>query len=129
MKKSDVDSFEKVKVQLDSLHAEMSVLAKKAPDGATNAFKIKLINVTLDQCNKLLGKKNRPFDDFELFDPDELPSNSDVTFIISQYIECAEKFRTDNIFRYQAFWYWKIDGEASDKPSMRTLMPKKLEQK
>ena len=25
MKKSDVDSFEKVKVQLDSLHAEMSV--------------------------------------------------------------------------------------------------------
>ncbi len=104
----------------------MSGLAKKSPDGATNAFKIKLVNATLEQCNSLLGDTHRPFKEFKTFNPDELPSNSDVTFILSQYIECAEKFRSDNIM-HDGVWYWRIAGEK--KPTLRTVMPKKFQLK
>lgn len=123
MKRADIDEFEKLNAQLDSLHQEMSVLAKKSPNDAVNAFKIKLVNTTVDRCNKLFGAKYKPFAEFDTFQTDELPSNSDVTFIVSQYIECAEKFRADNIFAEHGMWYWQLDG---GKEKIRTLGPKKL---
>jgi hypothetical protein len=51
MKRADIDTFEKLKAQLDGLYQEMSVLAKKSPNDAVNAFKIKLVNATLERCN------------------------------------------------------------------------------
>jgi hypothetical protein len=123
MKRTDVDEFDKLSGQLESLHQEMSMLAKKSPNDAVNAFKIKLVNTTIDRCNKLFGAKYKPFAEFDLFQTDELPSNSDVTFIVSQYIECAEKFRADNISPEAGLWYWKLDG---GKEKIRTLPPKRL---
>jgi hypothetical protein len=125
MQQQDVDTFEKLTAQLQSLHSEMSMLSKKSPNDAVNAFKLKFVNATLVQANAFLGPKRRPFADFESFSTEELPSNSDVTFIVSQYIECAEKFRADNIFRWQGHWFWKI-GDGSE-PTIRTAPPKKLE--
>ncbi len=75
----------------------MSTLARKSPNDAVNAFKIGLVNSTLRQCNALFGKKYLPFEDFAEFSQDELPSNSDVAFVVSQYKECAERLRADNI--------------------------------
>jgi hypothetical protein len=114
----DVDQFEKVSAQLDGLYQELAILVKKSPN---DAFKIKLINSTLLQANKLLGKRYKPFDDFEQFDIDTLPTNSDVAFIISQYMECAEKLRADNISSEFGEWYWR--GKS---PRIRTAPPKKL---
>jgi len=126
MKRTEIDEFEKLNAQLEGLHQEMSVLAKKSPNDAVNAFKIKLVNTTIDRCNKLLGEKYKPFAEFQTFETDELPSNSDVTFIVSQYIECAEKFRADNIFMEHGRWYWQLDG---GKDEIRTSAPKKLNNK
>jgi hypothetical protein len=126
MKRADIDTFEKLSAQLDSLHQEMSMLTKKSPNDAVNAFKIKFVNATLIQCNKFLGKKYRPFQDFEIFSMDELPSNSDVTFIVSQYIKCTEEYRSDNIEQSRGLWYWRTDGSLSE---VRTASPKKLSQK
>jgi|ERR1700733_588723 len=124
MKREAVDLFEKLVAQLDSLHAELTMLAKKSPKDAVNEFKLKFINTVIAQCNSFFGEENRPFADFETFVPDSLPSNSDVTFILSQYIECAEKFRADNIRNYGGVWWWKIDRE--ERPSIRTAPPKKI---
>jgi hypothetical protein len=126
MKKKDVDIFEKLIGQLDSLHSEIGMLAKKSPNDAVNSFKLKFVNSTLDQSNNFLGEKYRPFSDFERFSEDDMPSTSDVTFIISQYIECGEKFRADNIMQYHGLWWWDIDGEESGGPSMRAAPPKKI---
>lgn len=125
MKRADVDVFEKLTVQLDGIYQELSILAKKTPNGAVNAFKLSLVNNILRQCNQLLGEKYKPFAEFETFSQDELPSSSDVTFIISQYIECAEKFRADHVRREGALgWTWRIDDD--DGPIVNTSMPKKL---
>lgn len=123
MKREDVDIFEKLMAQLNGLHQELSLLAKKSPNDAVNKFKLNFINNVLQQCNVLLGEKNRPFPDFEVFSVDEIPSTSDVTFILSQYIECAEKFRSDNLKINMGQWSWKLDDKGEE---IRTSPPKKL---
>ena len=60
-----------------------------------------------------------------------MPSNSDVTFILSQYISCAEKLRADNISNEYIEWYWNID-DADPKDGqerIKTSPPKKLARK
>jgi hypothetical protein len=128
MKRKDLDKFEKLKAQLDSLYQEMSVLAKKSPNDAVNAFKIEFINLTLHACNDFFGKTYLPFPNFALFSTDELPTNSDVTFMLSQYIECAEKLRSDNIMEeeFGGDWYWCIQGDGE---KVQTAPPKKLTRK
>jgi hypothetical protein len=124
VKREEVDLFEKVVGQLDGLHAEMSVMAKKDANDAVNAFKIKFINAIIIQLNVLLGDNYRPFVDFDQFSSEDLPSNSDVTFMLAQYLQASEKLRADNIYRHgSGEWYWKIPGEAE---TVKTRPPMKL---
>jgi len=122
-KQSDIDKFEKVEAQLNALHKELGVLSKKKPDDSINPFKLKLVNSVLEKTNELLEKKYKPFSDFELFDLDSIPTNSDVVMILAQYLNCMEKLRSDNIKIYSGYWQWFVDG---DKTGIRTTPPKKL---
>jgi len=85
MKRASIHLFEKLDAQLESIYQEISALARKAPNDAVNAFKIGLVNSTLRQCNDLFGKDYLPFADFTEFPQDELPTNSDVAFVVLQY--------------------------------------------
>jgi|SRR5271157_18748 hypothetical protein len=121
--KSEMDLFEKVQTQLEAFHNEITVLAKRSMNDAINVFKLKFINATITEANGLLSGKYRPFPDFNLFNVDDLPSNSDVTFILAQYLNCMEKYRSDNIRKGLESWYWKIDDS---KESAQTAPPQKL---
>jgi len=88
MKPKDVDLFEKVESQIRKLHNEMSVLSKKNPDSPINKFKLKFINEKLKEANTLLPERHKPFVDFATFDEDQLPTNSDVVLVLSQYLDC-----------------------------------------
>ena len=128
MTKEDVDKFEKTQGQLEGLLSEISVIAKKTPNDGVNKFKLKFINEIVLTGNIVLGDSYRPLDSFEQFDEEALPSNSDVTFILSQYLKCFEKLRSDNIrssVRYDGTieWFWIIDKNTSD---IKTSPPKKL---
>lgn len=131
MKRDDVHSFEKLAVQLESLYHEMSTLTKKTPTDAVNSFKLEFINTALEKCNEFLGLHYRPFAEFEVFSSDAVPSNSDVTLILSQYIECAEKFRADNIYEADYAWYWNIEDvdPEDEEDRIRTTPPKKFTRK
>jgi|ERR1035437_1363064 hypothetical protein len=124
MDKTTVDTFEKLVAQFDGLHSEIGSLGRKSPNDALNNFKLTLVNNLIISANKLLGVKYKPFSDFEKFDGENIPSNSDVTFILAQYISCFEKFRSDNIkMLYDASWYWVIDIDGSRIP---TSPPRKI---
>ena len=115
MNDKQVESFLKLQPQFKSAYAEISLLSKKKPNDQLNKFKLKFINNMLSQANELLGKKYKPFpDEFDLFDEDDMPSNSDIVFMLSNYIECLEKLRCDNINYTKYKWYWVIDGKISD---------------
>ena len=101
------------------------------PLDAINTFKLRFVNGSLARCNEFLGQRYRPFSEFEVFSSDEIPSNSDVTFILSQYIACAEELRADNIYQWDGNWYWDIDGVKPEDREGRiaTPPPKKLARK
>ncbi len=125
MKKSDVELFNKIYAQLEGLHTEISLLSKKSPTDAVNIFKLKLTNSVLEAANKFLVEKNKPFDHFIVFSEDDLPNNSDVAMVLSQYIGCMEKLRESNIRRYGSSWYWEIDGQRSE---IVTFPPNKIKE-
>lgn len=125
MKKGHVELFEKVNTQLEMVYEELTSLSKKSPNDAVNKFKLQFVNKILKDTNLLLDTKHRPFDDFSMFDEETLPTNSDVVFILAQYLSCMENLRAENVQQmdFSTNWYWVIDGTLS---SIRTAPPKKL---
>ncbi len=123
MNADEISEFEQLQAQLQSLYTEIGALSKKKPDDAVNEFKLKLINQVLEKANSILGEQNRPFDDFLHFNLDDVPTNSDVVLILSQYLNCLEKLRADNIKTKFDGWYWVVDGGISN---IRTAPPRKL---
>lgn len=125
MKRKDVEQFDKINGQLEGIYEEITSMSKKAPNDGVNKFKLRLVNKVLEEANSLLDNKHKPFDDFTIFDEDTLPSNSDVAFILAQYLNCMENLRAENIRQedYSVQWYWIIDGKTSKE---KTAPPKKL---
>jgi hypothetical protein len=101
----EVEKLEKIIGQLKGAHGEISILAKKSPADSLNAFKLTLINNVIKASNGVLGAKYKPFDHFDQFEADDLPSNSDVTMILAQYMEEAERYRSDNVV-YDRYTEW-----------------------
>ncbi len=106
------------------MHIEISILSKKSQNDVLNTFKLKLVNQVLSQSNQVLGKDYRPFSDFEKFKEEDIPSNSDVALVLSQYLNCMESFREKNIFSKvdysngkidKTYWYW-IDTKRETYP-------------
>lgn len=131
MNATEINLFEKIQAQLEGLLTEVTILSKKSPNDGVNKFKLKFINEIISSSNKLLGKTYKPLDSFEQFEEDDLPSNSDVTFILTQYLNCFEKMRADNITREKRYdgnkyfyeWYWIIGKKVSN---IKTASPKKI---
>lgn len=120
-----INDFEKVHIQLESLHTEVSALSKKSQNDALNKFKLKFVNQAISASNKILSDKYRPFPDFEQFNEDEIPSNSDATMMLGQYLNCMEKLRADNIkYGGNGRWHWVQDN--GKETEIRTAPPKKL---
>lgn len=119
----ELEQFEKLIGQLRGLHEELGLLAKKSPNDAVNAFKLRLINKVIASANRTLGLGYLPFDDFEAFDTDDMPTNSDVTLVLAQYLEESERYRSDNVEQYRGVWWYVVDGERSD---VRTSAPSKV---
>jgi hypothetical protein len=118
------DRLEKLVGQLVGIHDELSALAKKAPNDAVNAFKLRFVNAVLLQCNEILGSDYRPIGEFKEFNLDDVPSNSDVTFVVSQYLQALEKLRSDHISIGSGGWYY--DLPKGDPSKMRAAVPAKL---
>lgn len=132
MNREDLDHFEKFVGQMQSMYDEMSVFSKKSPNDGVNKFKLQFVNKLLRECNVFLGQRYRPFDAFEEFEEDNLPFNSDVVFMVSQYLQCFEKMRADNVAFRSGSWHWKLEPAEGESPRddgyvyVRTVIPKRL---
>ncbi len=134
MTREDIGKFEKVQGQLVSLLSETAVLVKKSPNDGVNKFKLNFINQVLKEANDVLGENNVPLDSFSQFNEDDVPTNSDVTFILSQYLSCFEKLRSDNITQERINvehtshigWVWVVDDYDDEDIILETAPPKRL---
>ncbi len=111
MKRADVDKYQRVRSQLEAFHREFEALSKKAANSPLNAFKLKIVNQGIADANSVLGSGYLPIRDFTQFSDEELPSNSDVSMVLAQYLEALEVLRCRNIKKDSVFglWYWKAD--------------------
>jgi hypothetical protein len=124
MKEKEIEIFRKLNGQLEGLYDEMSALSKKTPTDAINKFKLKFVNQLLLEINALLNDEYKPFTEFIKFEEDDLPTNSDVVLMLSQYLNCMEKLRDDNIaLDDEGDWCWVINKKMSD---IQTSPPKKI---
>ena len=112
--KDDIEALEKTRGQLQAVHREISILSKKSPSDAVNVFKLKMINSIVAVANKLLGDSYKPVAGFEQFDEDAVPSTSDVAFVIAQYLQELERFRSDHIYGTGFNRVYVLSGEPSD---------------
>jgi len=110
----DIARLEKLIGQLKGFHEEIGQMAKKSPNDALNSFKLKLINSTVTLANGVLGKDFIPFEGFTGFDADDVPSNSDVTVMIAQYLEEAERCRSKQVQRYNGEYFYILNGKLTD---------------
>lgn len=125
--RGELEQFEKLMGQLRGLHDEISLLARKSANDGVNAFKLRLINKVLATANAVLGPSHRPFDDFDQFDADDIPSTSDVTMVLAQYLEEAERYRANFVSElYDNKWVYVIAGGITDIPAGA---PKKVTRK
>jgi hypothetical protein len=115
--------FDITEEQIIGIYEEIIVLSKKTPDSPINKFKLKFINELLTKANSLLGKDYHPLKDLVSFNEEELPTSSDVVFILSQYLKVMDKFRYDHTTSRLGDWSWTIDNE---KNGLRTKRPKYL---
>jgi hypothetical protein len=122
MDSASISEFEKTVSQLDGIYAEISALSKKSPNDSLNKFKIKFVNVILKKAAEVMGDELLPLEDFHEFEEDNLPSNSDVCFIVAQYMECLEQLRSENIYKKYNSWYWI----AEDDDTLHTGPPRKI---
>ncbi len=121
LKKSDIEFFEKVSEQLQALRDDFAVLSKSKPDGPLNVLKVGFVNEKLAEANQLLTGDHKPFATFEKFDPDDLPSNSDVQLVLSQYLSCLEGWRSAHVLEDALGWAWETaEGRISARQPSRS---------
>jgi hypothetical protein len=125
MNEAQVSEFELLQGKLQGLYDEVLTLSKKSPTDPFNKFKLKLTNSVLGSANRFLREQDMapPVDGFEQFDDIELPFNSDVVVVLSQYLQCLEKLRADNIAIDGGHWYWVFGRKCSDR---QTAPPQKI---
>lgn len=126
MKRQDIEALEKVMGQIEGLHREIAILAKKSANDGLNAFKLRMLNAALASANEILSDAYKPIDGFDQFDVDDVPTNSDATVVLTAYLEELERLRSDNIKVVAGHWRYKTDDENE---IIRTAAPRKLKDK
>ena len=111
--REDVERLEKTTGQLGAIHREMSLLSRKSPSDAVNTFKLKMINMVIETANEILGNEYVPLQGFDKFDDDNVPSTSDVVFVVAQYIEEIERCRKDHVVYHDHKEVYVLNGKPS----------------
>lgn len=91
--KKDVQDHDLLTGMLAAQKQELDLLTKKQPNGQLNKMKITIVNRVLEPLKGLL--KNEPSHKFlDVLNEVDMPTNSDVVLIISQYEKALRDFRS-----------------------------------
>src|SRR4051794_13458185 len=115
MNQTQIERFERLKPQLKSLYSEMQLLSNKKPNEVVNKFKIQVINNFLTEANDILGKEFKPIAEFDVFDVETMPFNSDVVLVLAQYLQALELLHDENVAYSETDfrWYWITENKKA----------------
>jgi hypothetical protein len=110
---SQIEMFERAESQLKVFRREIAGLSRKKPNDGVNKFKLGHINNAVDTANTLLGDR-RPLQGFDHFNTDDVPTNSDVAFVLAQYTEAIYRFRQEYTTYHARRYFWIVKGKLSE---------------
>lgn len=104
----DIQDYKLLKDMLHSQKKEFDLLSKKKADGQLNPMKIKMVNRVLEPLKELF-KHEESHKFLDTLNEDEMPTNSDVVLIISQYETAINEFKdtyclSDGYSGYRRRW-------------------------
>lgn len=102
----EIDIYGELKPKFVSVRDTIKGLSSKKPDETLNSFKVKRINILLEKANALLGAL-KPYDDFDTFSEELLPSNSDALMILELYLGAFNRYWNNNTTHGD----WDMDRE------------------
>jgi len=86
------DLHDVTKPLLQSMYEEFKELSKKKPEAALSKSKVKIVNRLLERVREVLAGE-ASIDFLDLFDEDDIPQNSDVVLMLSQYVAGMDAFK------------------------------------
>ena len=113
MEEADVKHFDEVQSHIEGFHNEVSLLSKGKLDSPVSIFKLEHINAKLREANDLLTAEDLPLDGFKAFNADSVPTNSDVVFVLRQYLVSLENWRCARITYRVGQWYWQTNQSSN----------------
>lgn len=107
LKPQDMEETRSVIAKLDGLYGEITAAVRRRADAPVTKFQLKLINSVVSEANAVLGNR-KPLSEFTEFEEDDIPTASDVSMVIAQYVEIFETIRCENIETMgSGRWFWK----------------------
>ncbi|MBU0801733.1 MAG: hypothetical protein KKB56_17585 [Gammaproteobacteria bacterium] len=86
------ESFDVTRPLLQSMYDEFKELSKKKPEAALSKGKVKIVNRLLERVREVLaGEASMDF--LDILDDDDIPQNSDVVLMLSQYVASMVAFK------------------------------------
>ncbi|MCC0178061.1 hypothetical protein I4641_13835 [Waterburya agarophytonicola K14] len=86
------ECYETTMPLLKSMYHQFEELTKKKQEAAVSKRKIAIVNRLLDKVRLVLDDEDS-IEFLDLLDENEIPQNSDVTLILSQYVAAMAAFR------------------------------------
>lgn len=94
--------------QIRTLKYEFQALSSKKPNDVLNEFKVKYVNKSLKAANELLGE-DKPYEDFESFSDEDLPTNSDVLMMLNLYLNGMSRYKDANSTEHSSPIDWSSE--------------------
>jgi len=117
----DIENYFLLSDMLEAQRKEFNPLSRKKSNEQLNPIKIKMVNRILEPLNKLF--KNEASHKFlDILNEDDMPTNSDVVLVISQYETAINEFRKKYYFKDEYLlnedayptWRWITKEKPSD---------------
>ncbi|MCH8226288.1 MAG: hypothetical protein IIC97_10510 [Chloroflexi bacterium] len=86
---------------LKAMYSEFKELSKRRPNDAVSVAKIKVVNRLLVKCHGIILEDEASVEYLDLLDEDNVPLNSDVVLMLSQFVVAMQEFNS-NYYRYNA---------------------------
>lgn len=97
------EDFDVTRPLLQSMYDEFKELSKKKPEAALGKSKVKIVNRLLEGVRDVLtGEASMGF--LDMLDEDDIPQNSDVVLMLSQYVAAMNAFK-DRYYGYNGKEY------------------------
>ncbi|AFZ57344.1 hypothetical protein H6G54_25595 [Anabaena cylindrica FACHB-243] len=103
-----VELYKVIILLLEAMQEEFQELTKKKPEAVLNKSKVKIVNRLLESCRKVLDLE-ASLEYLDLMDEDDIPQNSDVALMLSQYVAAMRQFKSTYYVHDGKEYRWFID--------------------